>query len=426
MGNRTTVRATGDWRGWDAGVRILAATALAAALAACGEGGSGGQAASPPVAEGDADFADTLRQRLIDARPGDVIEVPAGRFSFDRSLSLRVDNVTLRGAGQDKSILSFKGQKAGAEGLLVNASHFTIENLAIEDSRGDGLKINEAEHITIRGVRVEWTGGPSTSNGGYGLYPVRTRNVLIEDSVAIGASDAGIYVGQSRDVVVRNNRAEYNVAGIEIENTVNADVYGNLATHNTGGILVFNMPALEQAGGQVRVYGNRVLGNNTGNFGAKGTPVASVPAGSGVVVNSNDDVEIFDNEIADHRTANIIVSSLFSTGYSDRSRSESFDPYPERILVHGNRLSGGGDAPDGVQLKALKVAVYGLGGRLPDVLWDGYYNRGRGEGPQICLHDVSGVLDADGPNGNSKPRHREASEFACTLPSLPAVDLGRG
>ena len=426
MGNRTTVRATGDWRGWDAGVRILAATALAAALAACGEGGSGGQAASPPVAEGDADFADTLRQRLIDARPGDVIEVPAGRFSFDRSLSLRVDNVTLRGAGQDKSILSFKGQKAGAEGLLVNASHFTIENLAIEDSRGDGLKINEAEHITIRGVRVEWTGGPSTSNGGYGLYPVRTRNVLIEDSVAIGASDAGIYVGQSRDVVVRNNRAEYNVAGIEIENTVNADVYGNLATHNTGGILVFNMPAMEQAGGQVRVYGNRVLGNNTGNFGAKGTPVASVPAGSGVVVNSNDDVEIFDNEIADHRTANIIVSSLFSTGYSDRSRSESFDPYPERILVHGNRLSGGGDAPDGVQLKALKVAVYGLGGRLPDVLWDGYYNRDRGEGPQICLHDVSGVLDADGPNGNSKPRHREASEFACTLPSLPAVDLGRG
>ena len=412
-------------RGRGAGVRMLAAMALATALVACGEGGKG-QLAAPAVAEGDPDFANVLRQRLIDARPGDVIEVPAGRFSFDRSLSLRVDNVTLRGAGQDKSILSFKGQKAGAEGLLVNASHFTIENLAIEDSRGDGLKINEAEHITIRGVRVEWTGGPSTSNGGYGLYPVRTRNVLIEDSVAIGASDAGIYVGQSRDVVVRNNRAEYNVAGIEIENTVNADVYGNLATHNTGGILVFNMPALEQAGGQVRVYGNRVLGNNTGNFGAKGTPVASVPAGSGVVVNSNDDVEIFDNEIADHRTANIIVSSLFSTGYSDRSRSESFDPYPERILVHGNRLSGGGDAPDGVQLKALKLAVYGLGGRLPDVLWDGYYNRDRAEGPQICLHDVSGVLDADGPNGNSKPRHREASEFACTLPSLPAVDLGRG
>ena len=63
MGNRTTVRATGDWRGWDAGVRILAATALAAALAACGEGGSGGQAASPPVAEGWLAFLTAIRQK---------------------------------------------------------------------------------------------------------------------------------------------------------------------------------------------------------------------------------------------------------------------------------------------------------------------------------------------------------------------------
>ncbi|MBM7093302.1 right-handed parallel beta-helix repeat-containing protein, partial [Streptomyces sp. S12] len=135
---------------------------------------------------------------------------------------------------------------AGAEGLLVNASNFVIENIAIEDSKGDGLKVNEGEHITIRNVRVEWTGGPSTKNGGYGLYPVKTRNVLIENSVAIGASDAGIYVGQSRDVIVRNSRAEFNVAGIEIENTVNADVHDNIATNNTGGILVFNMPALSQ------------------------------------------------------------------------------------------------------------------------------------------------------------------------------------
>ena len=403
--------------------RVLAMLALVGVSVGCGQAPQGGPAASAAAESG---FAAELRTRLLDAKPGDVIEVPAGTFSFDRSLNLRVDNVTLRGAGQDKSILSFKGQKSGAEGLLVNANDFTIENIAIEDSKGDGLKISESENVTIRGVRVEWTGGPKTSNGGYGLYPVLTRNVLVEDSIAIGASDAGIYVGQSRDVIVRNNRAERNVAGIEIENTINADVYGNTATENTGGILVFNMPALTQQGDAIRVFQNKVFKNNTGNFGAKGTPVASVPAGSGVAVNSNDDVEIFDNEIADHRTANIIVSSLFSTGYSDRSRSESFDPYPERISVHGNRLSGGGDAPDGVQLKALKVAVYGLGGRLPDVLWDGYYNRDRGEGPQICLHDVSGVLDADGPNGNSKPRHREASEFACTLPSLPAVDLGRG
>ena len=375
--------------------------------------------------EGDAAFAKSLQERLLDAKPGDVIEVPAGTFRFDRSLSLRVDNVTLRGQGMDKSILSFKGQKAGAEGLLVNANGFTLENLAIEDSKGDGLKVSQCENVTIRGVRVEWTGGPKTSNGGYGLYPVLCHNVLIEDSVAIGASDSGIYVGQSRDVIVRNNRAERNVAGIEIENTINADVYGNVATGNTGGILVFNMPALTQQGYAIRVFKNNVVANNHDNFGAKGTPVASVPAGSGVVVNSNDNIEIFDNDIADNRTANIIVSSVYSTGYKDSKASGEFDPYPERIYVHDNRLSGGGDSPDRMDFKALKLAMYGLSGSFPDVLFDGYVNPQRKEGPQICLRGVSGVLNADGPGGYKNPS-KDAKPYDCTLPSLPAVDLKRG
>jgi parallel beta-helix repeat protein len=400
--------------------RLAVGVAAALALAGCGE------SATPvvPAAEGEAGPAAALRQRLLDAKPGDVIDIAAGVYAFDRSLSLRVDDVTLRGAGHESTVLSFAGQQTGAEGLLVNADGFTIEGLAIEDPKGDGLKIVDGERITIRGVRVEWTRGAHTGNGGYGLYPVKTRNVLIEDSIAIGASDAGVYVGQSRDVIVRNNRAEYNVAGIEVENTVNADVYGNLATNNTGGILVFNMPALEQPGGAVRVFGNRIVANNTDNFGAAGTPVSSVPAGSGVVINSNDDVEIFDNEIRDNATANIIISSVYSTGYKDDSRSEAFDPYPERISVHGNRLSGGGDAPDGFDLKALKVALFGLDGRLPDVLWDGYVNVDLAGGPQLCVSDVSGVVNADGPNGYADPREDRAPH-ACTLPPLPAVDLGR-
>jgi parallel beta-helix repeat protein len=405
--------------------KLVVVLPVVLALAACGAEPGQAAKAGATVAAGDPAFAAALREKLLDAKPGDVIEIPPGVHRFDRSLTLRADGVTLRGAGMDKSVLSFKGQKAGAEGLLVNASDFTIERLAIEDSKGDGLKINEGENITIRGVRVEWTGGPKTSNGAYGLYPVKTRNVLIEDSVAIGASDAGIYVGQSRDVIVRNSRAERNVAGIEIENTVNADVYGNTATANTGGILVFNMPALSQQGGNIRVFRNKVVDNNTDNFGAEGTPVASVPAGSGVVINSNDDVEIFDNDISGNVTANLIVSSVYSTGYKDDSASEDFDPYPERIWIHDNRLSGGGDSPDGLELKALKLAAYGLRGRLPDVLYDGYVNPRRAGGPQICIRGVSGVLNADGPGGYKNPV-KDMRAYACSLPSLPAVDLGRG
>ena len=391
------------------------ALAVAVGLAGCQ------QQTAPKVV--DRDYQKVLIERLLDARPGDVIEIPAGTFAFDRSLTLRVDGVTLRGAGMDKTVLTFKGQKTGAEGLLVNASNFTLENLAIEDSKGDGLKVNEGENITIRGVRVEWTRGPHTDNGAYGLYPVQTKNVLIEDCVVIGASDAGVYVGQSDTIVVRRNRAERNVAGIEVENSTNADVYGNTVTGNTGGILVFDMPNLPRRGHTTRVFKNRVVANNTDNFARKGAAVASVPAGSGVVLNSADKVEIFDNDIADNKTANVIISSYWSTGYMNKyGVSKDYDPYPEEVYVHGNRFQGGGDSPDGLDLKALKVAMFGLSGRLPDVLWDGFANAKRAQGPQICVEGASGVLNADGPNKYKNPSV-VTDKVRCTLPPLPVVTL---
>jgi len=326
-------------------------------------------------------------------------------------------------------VLSFKGQVVGPEGLLVNASDFTIENLALEDTKGDALKINQGKNITIHGVRIEWTDGPKTTNGAYGLYPVKTQNVLVEDSVVIGASDAGIYVGQSNNIIVRRNRAEHNVAGIEIENSVNADVYENTATKNTGGILVFNMPNLSQAGHATRVFKNKVFENNNDNFAAKGAAVASVPAGSGVVVNSNDKVEIFDNDIADNKTSNIIIASYFSTNYyNTRGVAADYNPYPKGIYVYGNRLKGGGDSPDGLKLKTLKTAVYGLGGHFPDVLWDGYsdpkdlVNGLPPANDRICIQDINGVLNADGAHDYKSPS-TDTKPYQCTLPKLPPVVL---
>ena len=384
-----------------------------------------GERADEAPTEADLSYQDTLIAQLIDAEPGDVIEIPEGVHAFDRALSLTVDGVTIRGAGMDKSVLSFKGQIAGAEGLLVTASNFTIEDLAIEDTKGDALKISDGENIIIRRVRTEWTGGPKTSNGAYGIYPVQTKNVLMEENVAIAAADAGLYIGQSRNVIVRNNLAEYNVAGIEIENTFDADVYGNVATNNTGGILVFNMPNLKQPGARTRIFQNDVFENNTKNFGHEGTPVASIPAGSGIVVNSNDQVEIYDNDIRDNKTANVIVSSVFSTGYAEGDAAADFDPYPEEIFIYDNRFEGGGNNPDGLDLQALKIALAGPLGRLPDILWDGYVNPARDEGaPVICVQNGDAqVLNADGPNGNKSPRIADESAHDCTLEKLPDVTL---
>ena len=378
----------------------------------------------------DVSFQKKLQEQFLDAKPGSVIDIPAGRHALDRVLTLRANGVTIRGVGSDKSILSFKNEISGPEGMLVYASDFTIEHVAIEDSKGDGLKINDGENITIRDVRVEWTGGPKTTNGAYGIYPVKSKNVLIEDSSSIGASDAGIYVGQSQNVIVRRNRAERNVAGIEIENTIGADVYDNVATGNTGGILVFNMPNLAQPGKSTRVFKNKSVENNLANFAAKGAAVASVPAGSGIVVNSNPKVEIFDNDIGNNKTANLIISSYFSTNYyNTKGVDPNYDPYPRSIFVYGNRFKGGGDSPDGLELKTLKTALFGINGHFPDVLWDGYVdsktlvNGLPPAGERICvLNGDSEVLNADGPNKYKNPKV-DRTFFHCDLPKLAAIEL---
>jgi len=351
-------------------------------------------------------FQQSLMEQLIDAKKGDVILIPKGVHSIDRSLSLRVDGVTIRGEGMNESILSFKNQVQGAEGLLIaDADNFTIEDVAIEDAIGDGIKVNGGENIVFRRVRTEWTDGYKTENGAYGFYPVQTKNVLIEDSVAIGASDAGIYVGQSDNVIVRRNRAEFNVAGIEIENTLNADVYENIATNNTGGILVFNMPHLKQEGGKTRVFNNEVFEN------------------------SNDAVEIFDNNISNNKTSNIIISSIYTSGYEDLEQQSTFDGYPESIYIYNNTFEGGGNSPDRLELKALKTMMFGFNGELPDVLWDGFIDQNKlqdGKLPaelNICIDngDID-ILNADAPNEFKNPRLVTA-DHQCTHDKLPTIVL---
>ena len=370
-------------------IATFGCTLTLAALSACG---------GPKTdAQGfviDPDFEKNLQAKLLDAKPGSVIEIPAGKYALSRSLSLTANGVTVKGAGMDKTILSFAKATSGAEGMLVTGDDFVIQDLAFEDTKGDALKINGTKNAVMRRVRAEWTGGSKTTNGAYGLYPVQVTNVLIEGSVVKGASDAGIYVGQSNQIIVRNNRAEGNVAGIEIENSSHADVYGNTATNNAGGILVFNMPNLPVPGSKTRVYKNNVVANNHDNFGAKGSAVSSVPPGSGIIVNSNDDVEIFDNDLKDNKTANVIISSYFSTGFdTKRGIAAAYDPYPENVFVTGNRFSGGGDAPAG-RFTAMKALA---GGRLPDVLWDGFVNP-KVKTAGICVQNGEAkLLNADGP-----------------------------
>ncbi|MCA9200245.1 MAG: right-handed parallel beta-helix repeat-containing protein, partial [Planctomycetales bacterium] len=308
-----------------------------------------------------------LQDLLVKAVPGDVIEFSSGRFELNRQIDIATDNITLRGQGSDQTILSFRGQQSGGQGIEATGNNFVVESLAVEDTAGNAIKVNGSKNVTFREVRVEWTGEAKSSNGAYGLYPVQCENVLIEACVAKGASDSGIYVGQSRRVIVRNCLAERNVAGIEIENTVDADVYDNVATNNAGGLLVFDLPGLQlKAGQRVRLFRNKVNANNHKNFAAEGNIVAMVPSGTGVMVLATDQVEIFDNEIMDNQTSNISVVSYLISG--KKVKDPDYDPYCKTVSIHDNQIARGGQKPSGLVGKMLMPV---LGATLPDILFDG-------------------------------------------------------
>ena len=317
----------------------------------------------PPPLSAEGDFGATLQAALITARPGDTIVMPEGTFSLADPLSLDIEKVTLRGAGQGKTVLDFAQQSGAGEGLLVTSDDVTLMDFTVRDTKGDGIKSKGADRITYRYLTVEWSGEPDENNGAYGVYPVESKDVLVENVTVRGASDAGIYVGQSSNIIVRNSIVEFNVAGIEIENSTGADVYGNIARNNTGGILVFDLPDLPVSGGNsTRIFANQIQANNTRNFAPAGNIVASVPSGTGVIIMANRNVHVFDNAFENNRSAQVLVMA-YSLPFTD----EAYNPLPRDIVVRANRYAGGGGDPQG-DLAPLAAA---LGGTLPPIVWDG-------------------------------------------------------
>ncbi len=369
-----------------AAVPAIAQPADAAQTPAAAEDSAPDSAASEMTAAPDAYTA--IQQALMMAEPGAVIELGPGRYELTEGLSLNVDDVTIKGAGMDQTILSFRTQESGAEGLLVESSGVVLMDFAVEDAKGDAIKVIGADGISFIRVRTEWTNGPDPLNGAYGLYPVASKNVLIDGAIARGASDAGIYVGQSDNIVVRNSLAEYNVAGIEIENSYVADVYDNVAQHNTGGVLVFDLPNLPQQGGHsVRVFNNKIINNDTPNFAPAGNIVGGVPMGTGVMVMANSKVEVFDNEIANNVTAGVMI-----VAYPNEYEDENYYPYPEGISVWDNTFTNNGTAPDN-DIGELIASISGT--PVPDIVWDGniplwHYFTGIPENRGVYIGDNTG------------------------------------
>ncbi len=360
-----------------------------------------------------ADAQTRLQEALITAAPGDVVRLGAGTFMLTDGLSLDVDRVTVRGAGAGSTILDFSGQQGSGEGLLVTSDDVVLRDFAVRNTRGDGIKSKTAIRIVYYRLRVEWSGPPRASNGAYGIYPVESSDVLIDSVVVRGASDSGIYVGQSRNIVVRGSVAVENVAGIEIENSYDADVHDNLATMNAGGILVFDLPGLPQQGGHnVRVFDNLIVNNMTENFAPVGNIVHSVPTGSGVIVMANRNVEVFNNVFEDNGNANVSI-----VGYRYGAAPATYRPTPMEVRVFDNIHGRSGFAP---KMQGGVAMAAAFGGTLPPVIWDG-------SGSDIRVTDPVATITLGLPDTTTPADQAHPAPVNLTggrdWPRLPAITL---
>ena len=369
-----------------------------------------------------------LQTSFITVEEGGTISIPAGNFLFKKSLWLDgKNNITIIGAGMDKTILNFENQEEGAEGIKVtNATNILIEGLTVQNTKGDAIKTQDVEGITFKEVKAEWTGKPSKSNGAYGLYPVQCQKVLIDKCIAKGASDAGIYVGQSDQVIVRNSLAEYNVAGIEIENTTNAKVHDCIAQNNTGGILVFDLPGLQMQGATTQIFNNKILNNNYKNFAPKGNVVAFVPAGTGVLILAAENVEVFNNEIIENKSFGAAIASYYVT--EKPIKDKNYNPYPRAIYFHNNVYKRSKKIPT-LKNPIGILAFIKFGRKVPDIVYDGFINpdfldkNGKVlEAFQICLKEDASFANLDIENG-FKNISKDIKAHDCSKEVKPQINL---
>lgn len=371
------------------------------------------------------EFQKRFQRQFIEIPDDSVIHLPAGLFVLNGSLWLDgKKNVTIRGAGREQTILDFGEQISGAEGIKITSSqNIVVQDLTVQNTRGDGIKSQHVRGITFRNVKTAWTGGPDKRNGGYGLYPVQCTNVLIDNCTATGASDAGIYVGQSRHIIVKNSTAYKNVAGIEIENSLHADVFDNTVYNNTGGILVFDLPDLVlKKGGHVRVFRNEIRENNHRNFAPKGNIVGKVPPGTGLMILAASDVEVFGNKIVNNITTGTAIISYYMT--ENPIHDPTYQPYPSNIYVHDNYYQRRNvRATSKGRLGKLYRFKLRFGRNVPHIIYDGIEdekNQDRG----ICIQNNANAtfanLDAGGDFQNVS---RDVSPHNCAQTPIDAVVL---
>ncbi len=307
----------------------------------------------------------TIQSVADQAIPGDTIEVPYG--IYHEHVILDVGDIKFLGVPNDKGEWPvIDGQGVLTDGVIASGNNFEMAFFAVKNFTSNGVLVEGARNIYLHDMYIENTGV-------YGVYPVRCTDVLIERIEGTLMNDAAIYVGKSENAVIRDTLTYGNVIGVEMENTVNGEVYGNHAHDNAIGILIDLLPQLpSKISLRTKVYDNITENNNGENFSVPGSAASLIPPGAGILVFGADEVEVYNNTIRGNKTVGLAIFNLTSA-----FSSEEIDvgPNPEHNYYHDNIYENNGYDAD--------PFIKDMLGEGFDIIWDGSGVDNRFEEPNV-------------------------------------------
>lgn len=290
-------------------------------------------------------------QAAVKAAPaGTIIRVMPG--TYHETVYIDKDDIRIIGVIEEGRRAVLDGQKKLNDAILYSGNNFVVENLEIRGYKGNGVMGQAGNNFEIRNNII-------TDSGVYGIFPQLGQNGIVEYNIVSGIADAAIYIGMSDNIHVAHNEVFDSVAGIEVENCRHVIVEHNYVHNNTGGLLAFVTPGLPiKTTVDVIFRNNFVVGNNHVNFGAPGSTVSGIPAGTGMLVMAADDVVIEGNIVSDHKTAGIIITD-HAHAQNITADPES-DPNSDRVKILDNvMLKNGYDMIPEVRAVLLSEAKGG-------------------------------------------------------------------
>ncbi|MBE8168400.1 MAG: cytochrome-c peroxidase [Shewanella sp.] len=289
------------------------------------------------------------------ATAGDTIHIMPG--NYHETVYIDKDDIRIIGVIKEGKRATLDGHGKLNDAILYSGNNIVIENLLITKYKGNGIMGQAGNNFEIRNNII-------IDTGVYGVFPQLGKNGVIEHNVISGIEDAAIYVGMSDNIHVAHNEVFDSVAGIEIENSRHAIVENNYVHDNTGGLLAFITPGLPiKTTFDVILRNNFIINNNTANFGAPGSTVSGIPAGTGILVMAADEVIIEGNIITGNKTAGIIITD------HENAPNTTIDPesdsVPDKVMILDNLMTNNGyDTID--EAKALLLTEFKRGN--PDIV----------------------------------------------------------